>query len=69
MTGLFARATRGLRRPSLDARRGRSISPPFLGRETSELGGIICSLVRWVQWDQAGCHSSGKKYTRALMEH
>ena len=33
----FARATRGLRRPSLDARSGSSISPPGDG----ELGRII----------------------------
>ena len=36
-----ARATRGLRRPSLDARRGRSISP-IPGYATSEPGRIIC---------------------------
>jgi hypothetical protein len=35
------RATRGLRRPSLDARRGRSISP-IPGYATSEPGRIIC---------------------------
>ena len=33
-----ARATRGLGKPSLDARSGRSISP-YPSRETSELGG------------------------------
>jgi hypothetical protein len=35
-----ARATRGLRRPSLDARSGRS-SAPFPEKITSEIGGII----------------------------
>jgi hypothetical protein len=44
----FARATRGLRRPSLDARSGRS-SGPILEEITSECGGIIYSLVRRAQ--------------------
>ncbi len=43
-----ARATRGLRRPSLDARSGRSISPhPFRprGKEVNERGQAAYKLV------------------------
>ena len=36
-----ARATRGLGRPSLDARSGRSSRPPSRGGKASELGRII----------------------------
>ena len=36
-----ARATRGLRRPSLDARSGRSSRPPSREEKASELGGTI----------------------------
>jgi hypothetical protein len=49
-----ARATRGLRRPSLDARSGRSISHHPQER-TRRLGRIICSLVRPSLVDQHGC--------------
>jgi hypothetical protein len=38
-----ARATRGLRNPSLDARSGRSIGP-IPEEITSELGGIIRTI-------------------------
>ena len=40
-----ARATRGLRRPSLDARR-EDQSAPIPEELTSKLGGSICNLVR-----------------------
>jgi len=39
-----ARATRGLRRPSLDARSGRSISPHPLERERASLEGAFISF-------------------------
>ena len=37
----YARATRGLRRPSLDARSGRSSRPHSREEKANELGGII----------------------------
>ena len=55
-----ARATRGLRRPSLDARSGRSISP-HPRRDNSKLRGIISSLVRRPHVDQHGCPSQRGK--------
>jgi hypothetical protein len=62
---LCARATRGLRRPSLGlmarlgvplggrVRKSRAVedqSAPIPEEITSELGGIICKLVRQPQW-------------------
>jgi hypothetical protein len=43
-----SRATRGLGRPSLDARSGGSISP-IPEEIASELGGVICKLDRLTQ--------------------
>jgi hypothetical protein len=40
-----ARATRGLRRPSLDARSGDQLAP-IPEERTSKLGWVICNLVR-----------------------
>ena len=59
-----ARATRGLRRPSLDARSGRSSRTPSREQKTSKLGRpfIIGELLaRRPPWDQHRCHSKGEK--------
>ena len=44
-----ARATRGLRRPSLNARSGRSSRAPSREKSISELGGNIIVVVRRAQ--------------------
>jgi hypothetical protein len=57
-----ARATRGLRRPSLDARSAvRDLSAPIPRETTSKLGESICNLARRPHVDQHGCPSKKRK--------
>jgi hypothetical protein len=62
-----ARTTRGLRRPSLDARNGTPTRPLPKRKTTSKLGGNIRGLVRRPQGDQRGCPSC-KNTQRASSE-
>jgi len=79
-----ARATRGLRRPSLDTRSGRPSSPPSRekveerwsldARSGAYARPIAEKDIREQMFDgrsgtRHGCHYFGERYKRALMEH